>query len=416
MKSASLASPRHLAAIPKPRRLESLARRAVLGRLEQLSQGELLIRENGGKTRVGSPGEFDITLSVNDPGFWTDIAFGGSIGAGEAWMRGAWDCDDPVALVRLLVRNEAVLDAMEGGTAWLTRPLQWAWHRFNRNTREGARRNISAHYDLGNDFFALWLDESLMYSSAIFESPGMSLHDAQVARLETVCRKLGLGPDDHVVEIGTGWGGFALHAAGRYGCRVTTTTISGKQYEMARERVRLAGLQDRVTVLQKDYRDLCGRFDHLVSIEMIEAIGWRQYPEYFRQCGRLLRPGGRMLIQAITIAEPRYEQARNSVDFIQRYIFPGSNLPSVSAMTQAIAAESDLMVTGLEDIGLHYATTLNHWRRNFHQCLDQVRALGYPPQFIRMWDWYLAYCEGGFLERAISDVHLVAERPPFAPA
>ena len=313
--------------------------------------------------------------------------------------------------MRLLLRNRQVLENMEGGAASLTRPLQKLFHWVNRNTREGARRNISAHYDLGNEFFSLWLDESMMYSSAIFEDPGMSLHEAQLARLDAICRKLDLKPTDHVVEIGTGWGAFAIHAARNFGCQVTTTTISREQYDLACERVADAGLGDRIELLLEDYRDLQGQYDKLVSIEMIEAIGWKQYETYFSKCGKLLKPGGRMLIQAITIAEPRYEKAKQSVDFIQRYIFPGSNLPSTSVMARAIANQTDLIISGLEDIGLHYATTLNHWRRNFFDQIARVRALGYPEEFIRMWEYYLCYCEGGFLERAIGDVHLVAERP-----
>jgi cyclopropane-fatty-acyl-phospholipid synthase len=411
MKSVSLASGQHLAGTPKPRALDRLACRLVLRQLQSLESGLLTIIDGGQSIEFGQREEFAVKITVHDPSFYSDIAFGGSIGAGEAFMRGAWGCDDLVGLVRLLLRNRHVLKDMEGGAAALTRPLQKMFHWVNRNTRAGARRNISAHYDLGNDFFALWLDESMMYSSAMFERPDMSLHEAQVARLNVICEKLDLQPDDHVVEIGTGWGGFAIHAARNHGCRVTTTTISREQYELACERVRAAGLEDRIEVLLEDYRDLEGRYDKLVSIEMIEAIGWKQYDTYFQKCGELLKPQGRMLIQAITINEQRYEEAKNSVDFIQRYIFPGSNLPSVSAMVNSIATRSDLLVTGLEDIGLHYAITLNHWRTAFFEHIDRVRSLGYPDEFIRMWEYYLCYCEGGFLERAIGDIHLVAVKP-----
>jgi cyclopropane-fatty-acyl-phospholipid synthase len=339
------------------------------------------------------------------------VAFGGSIGAGEAYMRSAWRCDDLVSLVRILLRNRNVLDEMEGGTANLTKPLQKIFHRLNRNTRGGAKRNISAHYDVGNDFFALWLDESMMYSSAIFTDETQSLAGAQRHRLDVICRKLELGPDDHVIEIGTGWGGFAIHAVQNYGCRVTTTTISREQYEFAAQRIREAGLQDHIELLLEDYRDLEGRYDKLVSIEMIEAIGSEQYDSYFSQCSELLKPGGRMLIQAITIADQQYAYAQKNVDFIQRYIFPGAGLPCLSVMVNTIARVSDMLVTGVHDIGRDYALTLNHWRRNFFAVIDRIRALGYPEEFIRMWEFYLVYCEGGFLERAISDVHLVAEKP-----
>ena len=414
MKSVSLVSEKHLAATPKPGMFAQLARKLVLKHLQRINIGCINLTDGSFKTRFGQPedeAELVTNIEVLNASFYADIAFGGSIGAGEAYMQGSWRCEDLVSLVRILVRNRHVLDGMEEGSARLTRPLQKVFHWFNRNTREGARRNISAHYDLGNDFFSLWLDESMMYSSAMFERHDQSLAAAQQHRLDVVCEKLELGPDDHVVEIGTGWGGFAIHAVKKYGCRVTTTTISKQQYEMARQRVIDAGLEDRIELLLEDYRDLEGRYDKLVSIEMIEAIGSDQYDAYFRQCSQLLKPGGRMLIQAITIADQQYAYAQRNVDFIQRYIFPGSCLPSLSVMTSTIAKTGDMLVTGVADIGRDYALTLNHWRRNFFSHIDAVIELGYPEEFVRMWEFYLCYCEGGFLERAISDVHLVAEKP-----
>ncbi len=410
MNRALTTSPRPRAA--RPGILDSFARRLVLDRLQALTDGELTLCDGAGQHRFGTPGgALAATVTVLDPGFYGAVAFGGSIGAGEAFMRGDWECDDLVTLVRLLLRNRDVLDGMERGPAALVRPLRRALNWLNRNTRRGARRNIAAHYDLGNEFFALWLDESMMYSCAVFERPDMSLAEAQRARLDRVCRRLDLRPGDHLLEIGTGWGGLALHAAGNYGCRVTTTTISRRQYEFARERIAQAGLADRVTLRLDDYRDLDGRYDKLVSLEMIEAIGAAQYETYFSRCAALLKPGGRLLIQAITIEDERFDEYRRNVDFIQRYIFPGSCLPSVSAMREAIASAGDLAVTGIDEIGPHYATTLAHWRRNFHRNLDSVRALGYSEEFIRMWEFYFCYCEGGFREGSIGDVHLVAERP-----
>ncbi|HEX9171039.1 MAG TPA: cyclopropane-fatty-acyl-phospholipid synthase family protein, partial [Telluria sp.] len=305
MKSVSLSSPRHLAGTVKPSALDGLARRLVLRQLERLQRGELRLVDSGAEYRFGArdPAAPTARLSVADPRFYSELAFGGSIGAAEAYMHGYWHCDDLVALVRLLLRNRAVLDGMEGGAARFTLPLQKLFHWINRNTHEGARRNIAAHYDLGNDFFALWLDETMMYSSAIFERPEMNLHEAQTARLDRICRKLRLGPDDHVLEIGTGWGGFALYAARHYGCRVTTTTISREQYELAWQRIAQAGLQGRITLLLDDFRDLSGQYDKLVSIEMIEAIGHELFVPYFRKCGDLLSADGAMLIQAITIAD-----------------------------------------------------------------------------------------------------------------
>ncbi len=417
MSERTLASPRHLATGTKIRALDALARRLVLKQLARLETGCLVLIDGESRTTFGQAqvsAELTARIEVRDNSFYADIAFAGSIGAGEAYMRGAWQCEDLVSLVRILLRNRHVLDDMEKGTAWFKTSIQRILHWVNRNTREGARRNIAAHYDLGNDFFALWLDESMMYSSAMFEHAEQSLADAQRNRLDVVCRKLELKPGDHVIEIGTGWGGFAIHAAQNYGCRVTTTTISKRQYELAWRRVQQAGLQERVELLLEDYRDLDGSYDKLVSIEMIEAIGSDQYDTYFSQCSRLLKPGGRMLIQAITIADTQYDYAQKNVDFIQRYIFPGSCLPSLGVMTATIARVSDMVVTTIEDIGEDYALTLNHWRHNFFARIDEVIALGYPEQFIWMWEFYLCYCEGGFLEKAISDVHLTAEKPLLA--
>jgi cyclopropane-fatty-acyl-phospholipid synthase len=299
---------------------------------------------------------------------------------------------------------------MEGGWSRFSAPLRLAAHWLHRNTRAGSRRNIAAHYDLGNEFFRLFLDETMMYSCAIFEHAQMTLAEASVAKLEAVCRKLALAPGDHVLEVGSGWGGFALHAAGRYGCRVTTTTISPSQFELARERVRAAGLEGRVTVLLEDYRDLAGRYDKLVSIEMIEAIGHRQFEEFFRVSAARLAPGGRMLLQSIVIDDRHYARARDEVDFIKRYIFPGCCIPSLGALSQAMTAASDLHIEDVEDIGPHYATTLARWRDNFLARLAEVRALGYPDEFIRMWEFYLCYCEAGFAERALGDVQLLLRR------
>lgn len=411
MKSVSLSSERHLDTRQKPRILDRLAFKLVIQQLKKIQLGRLVLIDRDQQFVFGVEGDLIARIHIHDRSFYSDIAFGGSIGAGEAYMRGAWSCDDLVTLVRLLVRNINVVDDMEGGTAALTRPFQKLFHWVNRNTREGARRNISAHYDLGNDFFSSWLDSSMMYSSAIFPTEDASLHEAQIYRLNHICNQLQLSSSDHLVEIGTGWGSMAIHAVHNFGCRVTTTTLSLEQYEHTLERVKKAGLEDQITVLLQDYRDLEGTFDKLVSIEMIEAIGWQQFDTYFAKCGELLKPGGRLLIQAITIADQRYENAKRSVDFIQRYIFPGSNLPSISAMTSSIARKSDLLVTGLEDIGLHYAKTLRYWRQAFLDQLPLVREMGYSDDFIRMWEFYLCYCEGGFLERAISDVHLIADRP-----
>ncbi|MBT8074576.1 MAG: class I SAM-dependent methyltransferase, partial [Xanthomonadales bacterium] len=377
-------------------------------------RGRLIVREGAQENVFGQEDgadELTVTITVNSPRFYGDLAFGGSIGAGEAWMQGYWECDNLVNLVRLMVRNRDTLDEMEGPLTFFVRPLRKLFHLVNRNTRRGAKRNIAAHYDLGNDFFALWLDRSMMYSCAIFEPADISLAEAQQVRLDRVCQRLDLQAGDHLVEIGSGWGALALHAAKNYGCRVTTVTISSQQYALAKQRVEEAGLADLITIKMQDYRDLEGQYDKLVSLEMIEAIGADQYDTYFAKCANLLKPGGRMLIQTITIEDDRFESYRKNVDFIQRYIFPGGCVPSVQVMKSAITKVTDMTVTRIDDIGLHYATTLNHWRKNFFARLDEVRELGYSEAFIRMWEYYLCYCEGGFLERSISDVHLVAAKP-----
>lgn len=389
--------------------ISNLARPLVLTRLKSLSHGRLRLHDGPSTYDFGDGSGDPITLDVLDPAFYADIAFGGSVGAGESFMLGHWQTDDLTRLLRLFLRNRATMDSMESGIARLSAPLRLAAHWLHRNTRSGSRRNIRAHYDLGNDFFELMLDPTMMYSCGLYEHPGMSLGEASVAKLDAICRKLALEPTDHVLEIGTGWGGFAMHAAARYGCRVTTTTVSPSQFELAQARIARAGLSDRITVLLKDYRDLTGKYSKLVSIEMIEAIGHQYFREFFRVASERLAPGGRMLLQSITIAERHYESARDSVDFIKRYIFPGCCIPSVGALTQAMAS-SHLRLEHFEDIGPHYATTLAHWRDNFQAHRDRVRAMGYPETFCRMWSFYLCYCEAGFAERTLGDAQFLLIR------
>lgn len=394
---------------------DRLLRRRLLERLAAL-QGRIVVEDAFGLTELGGddpPGldPISVHVTVRRPHFYRQMAFNGSVGAGESWMDGDWDCDDLVGLVRLMVRNRELLDRMEGGLAALGGWALKSWHRLRRNTRSGSRRNIAAHYDLGNPLFSLFLDRNLMYSSAVFADPGEPLEVAADRKLERICRKLGLRPDHHVVEIGTGWGGFAIHAARHHGCRVTTTTISREQFELATQRVQAAGLSDRVTVLLEDYRDLQGQYDRLVSIEMVEAIGHQYLDTYLGKCRDLLRPDGLALIQAITIEDHRYSQALASVDFIKRHIFPGSFIPSVSAILGAMARSTDFRLTSLEDIGPSYALTLRAWRQRFFANIERVRELGYDERFIRMWDFYLCYCEGGFLERSIGDAQLLFARP-----
>ena len=390
----------------------SLLKRAVLRQLQQLRHGRLLIRDGDELLHFGQEGAaLHAELSVHDSGFWTLVAGNGSIGAGEAYIHGYWSSPDLTAVVRLFVSNIEVLDAMERGLAQLGRPLISALHWLNRNTRKGSRKNIEAHYDLGNALFEQFLDPTMMYSAAQFLSADDSLEQAQLNKLERICQKLNLKACDHLLEIGSGWGSMALYAASHYGCRVTTCTLSQQQFDYTQKRIEAQGLQEQVTVLLMDYRDLRGQYDKLVSIEMIEAVGHSFLPTYFKCCAQLLKPDGLMLLQAITIRDQRYQQARRSVDFIQRYIFPGGALPSVSKMLEVVTAETDMTLHHMEDFGLHYARTLRLWHDNFSAAKQRIEALGYDAYFLRLWEFYLCYCEGGFLERSIGTAQLLLAKP-----
>jgi cyclopropane-fatty-acyl-phospholipid synthase len=394
--------------------LTRIARKLVHNQLSKITQGEIVLRENHNEYYFGEVSdEFAVRVYIDvvHPSVYLDVAFGGSPGSGEAYMKGSWQCSDLLGLVRIFLRNRDVLDSMDYGLTRLKAPLHKVLHSFSRNTRNGSRKNISAHYDIGNDLFKLFLDDTLMYSSAYYKKPDMSLGEAAVAKLDLVCQKLDLKPNDHLLEIGTGWGGLALHAAQHYGCEVTTTTISEEQYQLASERVRLKGLEQRVHVIKQDYRDLTGSYDKLVSIEMIEAIGHQYMKTYFEKCCSLLKTDGIMLIQAITIKDQLYKAALKDVDFIKKYIFPGGFLPSIAAMSNTISKYTDMKLYHLQDIGPHYARTLKDWRKRFFDKLDDIRNLGYPDEFIRLWEYYFCYCEGGFMERDIGTVQMVLTRP-----
>ncbi|BFI96130.1 MAG: cyclopropane-fatty-acyl-phospholipid synthase family protein [Rhodanobacter sp.] len=395
--------------------LDRFLRGRLLTQLAGFGHGRLTLRDALGTLVLGTPtsepADLNVQIDVPDPAFYRAVAANGSVGAGESYMDGQWQCSDLVGLIRLLLRNRDLLDGMETGLARFGGMAMRTVHALRRNTRQGSRRNIAAHYDLGNDFFKLFLSGDLMYSSAYWAGADDTLEAASTRKLDVICRKLDLKPGDRVVEIGTGWGGFALHAAKHYGCHVTTTTISQEQHALARERVAAAGVADRVHVLLQDYRDLDGQFDKLVSIEMIEAIGAEYLDTYFHQLGRLLKPEGLALLQAITIEDHRYAQALKSVDFIKRHVFPGSFIPSLNAMLAAKARSSDLALVAQEDFGDSYARTLHAWRERFMAKLPEVRAQGFDERFIRMWEFYLAYCEGGFRERSIGVSHLLMARP-----
>ena len=394
----------------------NLAKKQVLKRLGKLKYGKLTLIDGEERHVFGEAYNETIpviqaTIQILDAGFYGEIAFGGSIGAGEAYMLGYWQAESLTDVVRLMARNQSVMDSLEGGYQWLSKPLMKALHWLNSNSEAGSRKNIAAHYDIGNALFALFLDPSMMYSSAMFNDEVVTLEAASEYKLKVICDKLQLKPTDRVIEIGTGWGGFAIYAAKHYGCHVTTTTISEQQHAYAQAKITEEDLQDHIVLLKEDYRQLGGQYDKLVSIEMVEAVGHQYYDTYFAKVGQLLKPNGLALIQAITIADQRFNSAIKSVDFIQRYIFPGSNIPSNTAMLNSLTKTSDLRLIDLEDIGEHYATTLRLWRERFFANIAQVKALGYTEAFINMWDFYLSYCEGGFAERALGDVHILLAKP-----
>jgi cyclopropane-fatty-acyl-phospholipid synthase len=385
------------------------ARSVSVALLRTLREGRLDLFDGRRRHSFGPPGApLATTVRLRDEGFLRALPRG-SLALAESYVDGSWEADDLVALVRIGAREMPRVDQWRRPFA----PLRNAFTRIPRNTRAGARRHIAAHYDLGNDMFRLFLDDSMTYSCAYFDSPEVTLGEAQEAKLDRVCRKLELTPDDHVVEIGTGWGSFALHAAGRYGCRVTTTTISREQHKIAVERVREAGLEDRVTVLLRDYRDLPGRFDKLVSIEMIEAVGWQYFDTFFRRCAELLRPQGLMLLQAITIQDRVYELEKASRSFIKELIFPAGCLPSVELIRRCVDRVTDFRMLDLEDITDHYPETLRRWRENFVRSEKRAAELGYDQRFRRLWELYFAWCEGGFRERRIGDVQALFAKPSY---
>ncbi|EJC6861946.1 class I SAM-dependent methyltransferase [Vibrio parahaemolyticus] len=417
LNTTSIALPRKLTTTQKA------ARGVIFQCLQKMEMGCLTIIEsfhtetNERSERFTAPnGEYSgqpvvATIEVKHPGFYSRILQGGSIAAGEAYMDGWWDSPDLTALMKLMALNMRALDKLEEQGSWLTKLLYKFSHWTNRNSQENSRKNIHAHYDLGNDLYEAFLDTNMLYSSALYHTSADSLEQAQINKMERLCQQLGLQSTDHVIEIGTGWGAMAIYMAEQYGCRVTTTTISEEQYEYARQQIVQRGLADRITLLKEDYRNLTGTYDKLVSIEMIEAVGKQFLASYIKKCESLLKPSGLMAIQAITIADQRYDYYSNNVDFIQKYIFPGGFLPSVTSLTQAATKHSDLVVRDLFDIGLDYAKTLNEWHRRFNRAEDAVRGFGYDDRFVRMWRYYLSYCEGGFLARTISAVHMTFQRP-----
>ncbi len=390
---------------------ERVARLALSRVLDRLRGGRIDVVEGNRRRSFGPPGaELAAEVRVRDPRAWA-AALRGSASWGAGYVDGLWDTDDVVTLTRIAARELPRLDAWRRPFQPVVGGIQRLASLVPRNTREGAKRNIAAHYDLGNDLFAAFLDERMIYSCAYFETPDATLEEAQVAKLDRVCERLRLGPEDHLVEIGTGWGGLAVHAAADRGCRVTTTTISREQQALAAKRVRKAGLGDHVQVLERDYRDLGGRYSKLVSVEMIEAVGWQYFDRFFRRCSELLRDDGLAFLQAIVVDDRAYELEKGSKTFANTHVFPGGCLPSMSVIAERVAKDTDMSSVWQEDISAHYVRTLRIWRERFDAHYPKLRGMGYDERFRRLWRFYLSFCEGGFWERRIRDVQILLAKP-----
>jgi cyclopropane-fatty-acyl-phospholipid synthase len=394
--------------------IDRLSRRLFFALLKDFDIGKLTLIEKNQQyqfDQTSNKVSLQANIHVYHPRFYTNTVFGGSIGSAEAYMAGLWSTPQLTDVIRLVILNREMMEKMDKGWSWLSDPVHKLYHFFRRNTLKGSKENIVAHYDLGNDFYRLFLDKTMTYSCGIFEHENVSLEAASIAKYDRICCKLQLHPDDHVIEIGGGWGGFSIHAAKHYGCHVTTTTISDEQYALAKKRISASGVSHRIRLLRKDYRHLDGKFDKLVSIEMIEAVGHQYLDRFFQICSQLLKANGMMLLQAITIVDQVFDAHKRSVDFIKRYIFPGSCIPSIHAIMSSLARKTDLKLFHLEDITPHYVQTLALWRKRFLDHIDDVRDMGFSDAFIRMWEYYFCYCEGGFAERYIGDVQMLLTKP-----
>ena len=398
-------------------RLTKWLKPRLMAQLDTFRGGRITLIEGNQCHHLGQEGPLQVTVVIRHSRAWKRLAFGGTVGAAESYMDGDWDADDLVALVRLFASNiEQVNAKMENGSARVAHWLLGAAYRLQRNSLSGSKRNIAAHYDIGNDLFSTFLDRlHWMYSSAVFPYPQASLEEASTYKLNLMLDKLDVQPEHHLLEIGTGWGGLAIHAAKTRGCRVTTTTISEEQYTHTQRRIYEEGLTDKITLLKQDYRELKGHYDRLISVEMIEAVGHQYLDTYLNKLDSLLTDDGQAMLQAITIRDQRFEDAKHEMDFIKRYIFPGGFLPSHHAMLSSVMRKTSMNVVALDEIGQHYARTLREWRHRFEASLEQVRKLGYDERFIRMWRYYLCYCEGGFIERSIGTCHLLLAKPAAKP-
>lgn len=392
----------------------SQSRRIIFALLSQLKDAQLELIETHDSHFFGDENtDLKGQIVINDLSFYQDVLANGSIGAAEAFLDSKWTSPDLTKVIQVMARNSMELDKIERNMRWLSKLKNLFLRRKNINSEQGSKRNILAHYDIGNDLYQGFLDTSMQYSSAIYNDKAQNLSQAQINKMKTICERLSLTANDHVVEVGTGWGGLAIYMAQNYGCKVTTTTISDAQFDYAQKQVNELGLEDKITLLKQDYRKLSGQYDKLVSIEMIEAVGHEFLPTFFSTCSNLLKPSGKMLIQSITIADTRYEQYRKGVDFIQKYIFPGGCLPSIAEMSRHFEKSTDMVIHQINDIGLHYARTLDDWKQAFEKEWEQLKQLGYNEEFKRLWLFYFSYCEGAFLERVISTHHIVARKPRY---
>ena len=391
----------------------AFAKALFLKLLAKLEYGYLTLQDAEAFYTFGDPQHaLQAHITVHDPAGYARVLWGGgTIAAGETYIEGLWDTPDLTKLIRVLVRNQHLIDQLDHGFSFLSQIGHRIAHALRPNSKAGSKKNIVAHYDLGNEFYKLFLDETMLYSSAVFPSPTSSLHEAQLNKLHLICERLQLKQGDTLLEIGTGWGALAVYAAEHYQAKVTTTTISDAQYVYVQQLIKTKGLEQNITLLKQDYRELTGQYDKLVSIEMIEAVGHQHLPQFFKQCNKLLKPNGRMFLQAITISDQRYDRYRKQADFIQRYIFPGGFLPSITVMSEQFTKHTDMKISGLNDIGLDYALTLKHWSQRLQAEQDKLAGLGLDHQFYRLWQFYLHYCAGGFKERLISTVHLTADKP-----
>ena len=401
-----------LMAIKKPSFLAKFFKKIILKKFEQLQFGYLRISDGDEEYHFGDDrSELKANVEIFSPEFYVFMGSGGLLGVTESYTAGYWQSNNLVSLIRIVIQNKDVMNQLDSGWARLFKPVNNYIHSLRQNSLDGSKKNILAHYDLSNEFYQLWLDETMTYSCGVFNNKSSTLQEASVEKLDRICRKLQLTDGDSVLEIGTGWGSFAIHAAKHYGCKVTTTTISDAQYELAKERINQEDLTDRITLLKDDYRKLTGQFDKIVSIEMIEAVGHEYVPVFFKAVSSLLKDDGLFIMQGITYNDQNFDAYKNSVDFIKKYIFPGSCLISVSQVTETMKKYTDLSIVHLEDISVHYATTLKIWRENFQSSIASIKVLGFSSAFIKMWDFYFVYCEAGFRERHIGDYQFVFSKP-----